>query len=102
MFVVSTLISTVRKPIGFNICTTVCIIHAIILYLTAYAAPSSGVVNIIARDSDVQSTSVRLTWSPPPIRDWNGVIINYTISECRGQWCLNTSIYRIAGNFGEH
>lgn len=45
-------------------------------------APSSGVVNITVGEGDIQPTSVRLTWNPPPIRDWNGIIANYNISEC--------------------
>ncbi len=53
------------------------------------AAPAQSVSNIIAiADS---STSVNLTWSPPPPTFWNGPITSYII----GKHCM----HRIAGKF---
>ena len=48
------------------------------LYLI-HTAPSSGVRNITA--PDIQPNSVTLNWNPPPIRDWNGELTNYSVGE---------------------
>lgn len=55
--------------------------------LFSHPAPSSVVVNISAGGDDIGPTYVRLTWNPPPIQDWNGVIVNYSISEFQPFTC---------------
>ena len=46
------------------------------------AAPSQGVQNISA--TATSATEVRVSWRPPELQAWNGVLTNYTIGEYRG------------------
>lgn len=55
--------------------------------------PTSAPQNI--RDIDKTSTSILLSWDPPPVEDQNGLIRSYSISVTRlstgYQWYLNSN-----------
>lgn len=43
------------------------------------AAPFQGVQNVSA--TATSATEVRVTWRPPELEFWNGVLTNYTVGE---------------------
>ena len=68
----------------------VCCCYNGYIKLFAFAAPSAGVTDVQA--SVNSSTVITVSWLPPTVENWNGIITSYNISKLH-----STTFHRLFG-----